>query len=760
MMWIFVRKNSKSAPEVTRSTRLLRLALVLTFGGWNLSPAWADDTPATISFRNDVMAVLSKAGCNLGTCHGNARGKGGFQISLRGQDPESDFRILTRDWLSRRTNAAEPERSLLLLKPTMQLAHEGGQRFAISSPEYQILRDWIAAGSPADSQETPRLTSLDVSPERQILEAPNWSVSLAVRARFSDGSIRDVNRFAVYEVGAPIADVSRMGEVRGISAGETVVLVRYLDQQVPVRLAFIPTRPDFVWSGPQPENAIDHFVFTKLREQKLLPSELCDDATFLRRASFDLIGTLPTAAEARAFTADTDVEKRSRLIEDLLNRPEYADWWALKWADMLRVEEKTLDAKGASVFHAWLRSAMAADKPLDELVHELIASRGSTYSEPASNFYRSLRDPFARSEAVGQLFLGVRLQCAKCHNHPFDRWTQDDYYAWGNVFARVDYKILENRRRDNNDTHEFAGEQIVFLKPDGDVADPRTGNPRRPKFLGEAAPEVAATDDRLLKLADWLTSANNDRFAQTLVNRTWRHLMGRGLVEPVDDFRATNPPTHPELLQALSAEFRSGGFRLKSLLRVIANSRTYQLSSVTNATNADDEVNYSHATVRRWSAEQLADALAAAMATPMPFRGYPEGTRAQQIAGVGAMFRREGGPLAGDEFLRVTGRPQRLQSCECERTDETTLAQAFQLISSELLNQMSNHPHNRAVRLAEHADLTAATDELFWSCLSRPATASEQAAVAKLVQRRSDRRTVLQDVLWSLITSHEFLLRR
>ncbi|OYW24068.1 MAG: hypothetical protein B7Z55_02895, partial [Planctomycetales bacterium 12-60-4] len=418
-----------------------------------LSPRLADgSTP--VSFRNEVMAVLSKAGCNLGTCHGNARGKGGFQLSLRGQDPESDYLTITRDWLSRRSNVTEPDHSLLLLKPTMQLAHEGGQRFAISSTEYMILRDWISAGMPADGREVPRLTGLDVSPDRQILESPEWTVSLTVRARFSDGSVRNVNRFAVYEVGTPIVEVSPEGEVRGESAGETVILVRYLDRQVPVPLAFVPARPEFVWKSPQSNNLIDRFVFEKLRDLKLEPSDVCDDTTFLRRAYFDLIGTLPTASEARAFVVDRSSDKRERLIDELLNRPEYADWWALKWADMLRVEEKTLDGKGTAVFHAWLRSAMADDKPLDQLVHELIASRGSTYSEPPANFYRALRDPFARAEAVGQLFLGVRLQCAKCHNHPFDRWTQDDYYAWGNVFARVDYKILENQRRDQNDSHE------------------------------------------------------------------------------------------------------------------------------------------------------------------------------------------------------------------------------------------------------------------------------------------------------------------
>jgi hypothetical protein len=711
-----------------------------------------------VSFRSDVMAVVSKAGCNQGTCHGNARGKGGFQLSLRGQDPANDHQVLTRDWLARRTNIAEQDRSLLLLKATMQMAHEGGQRFAIDSDEYRVLRDWIAAGCADDPADAPRPTVLDVSPTDVLLEAPQWDQPLRVRARFSDGSERELTSRAVYEVGSPIVEVTREGVIRGQTAGETVVLVRYLDLQVPVRVALIPERSDYVWQGPSPANVVDEHVFAKLRQLKLQPSERSDYATFLRRAHLDLIGVLPTADEARAFLADTSADKRARLIDALLERPEFADWWALKWADMLRIEEKTLDAKGATVFHQWLRQAFAEGRPLDEVVQQLLAARGSTYSQPEANFYRALRDPFDRAEAVGQLFLGVRLQCAKCHNHPFDRWTQDDYYAWSNVFARVDYKILENNRRDTNDKHEFDGEQIVFMPDEGDVKDPRTGKPRAPQFLGEPEP-VRDDADRLEQLADWLTRAGHDRFAQMLVNRTWRNLFGRGLVEPVDDFRATNPPTHPELLQDLAGELRSHGFDLRHLLRVMANSTTYQLSSIPNETNADDEVNYSRSTVRRLTAEQLADGLAVATGVSLPFQGFPEGTRAAELPGVGAMLRRRSSPQAGDELLRVFGKPPRLQSCECERTDETTLNQAFQLVSGGLLHELTSSDQNRIAGLSSRDPADAIT-ELYWHALSRAPTDAERQSLTEYVTRHRNRTAALQDVLWSLVTSHEFVLRR
>ncbi len=714
---------------------------------------------AEVSFRHDVMAVLSKAGCNLGTCHGNARGKGGFQLSLRGQDPDLDWQTLTRDWQSRRANLAVPADSLYLRKATMQIAHEGGRRFPIDSAEYRILHDWIAAGMPADPAKAARLQSLAVTPTEVLLESPQWSFSLEATARFTDGSTRDVSTMAVYEVGSPLVEVGPNGTVRGLTAGETVVLVRYLDQQQAVRVTLIPQRPALTNNRAPSTNSVDHFVNQKLMRLKLPASPPCDDATFVRRSTLDLIGTLPTAEEAQRFVNDASPAKREAWIDALMERPEFAEWWALKWADMLRVEEKTLDAKGAQVFHAWLRNAFAEDLPLDELVRQLIASRGSTYADPPSNFYRALRDPFARSEAVGQLFLGVRLQCAKCHNHPFDRWTQNDYYSWGNVFAQVDYKILENNRRDDNDKHEFDGEQLVIINDAGSVPDPRTDKPRPPQFLG--ASTATKDSDRLTALADWLTRPDNDRFAQMLVNRAWRQLMGRGLVEPVDDFRATNPPSHPELLQSLANELRSEGYRLKPLLKTIALSEAYQRSSTPTEENGDDEINYSHAVVRRLSAEQLADGMMQASGATVEFAGLPAGTRAGSLAGVGAMLRRKGGPQAGDQMLRVFGKPPRLQSCECERSDETTLAQAFWLLSGATVQRLIGDPRGIVAQLAkENLAPADAISQLYWRTLSRGPSDEELQAMTVYLREKSNRTTALEDILSALVTSPEFLLRR
>lgn len=737
---------------------------------------WCD--AAEISFRNDVMPVLSKSGCNLGTCHGNARGKGGFQISLRGQDPAGDYVVLTRDWLGRRTNPSRPDESLLLLKPTMQVAHEGGRRFEIGSSEYQILRDWIAAGTPEDSKTSPLLKSLVVTPRELFLEpdpASQWKSQLTVAATFSDGSRRDVTERVVYELSRPIAEVSPNGLVNGLQSGETTVLVRFQHLQVPVRLAFLEPRSNFQWTVPEPANVIDQQVHAKLKRLRMLPSPVCDDATFVRRIHLDLLGILPTAAEARTFVADRSLDKRARLIDELLQRPEFADWWALKWADLLRIEEKTLDRKGVENFHGWLRDAFATNKPLDTLVQEIIAARGSTYEVPPANFYRALRTSFERSEAVGQLFLGARLQCAKCHNHPFDRWTQDDYYSWASVFAAVDYKILENNRRDTNDQHEFDGEQIVVHGVTNAVKDPRSGKPRPPGFLGDKQ-NRGAQDEILQSLSTWMTS--NDRFVEVLANRTWQQVIGRGIVDPVDDFRATNPPSNPELLAELVQYLRGTGspathgqrglpgnprpaFSLRHLLRLILNSQTYQATSEPNDTNREDEANFSHTQVRRHSAEQLLDTISQVLDVPLKFSGYPTGPRAAQLPGVRVLRRREGSPTKADLFLTAFGKPPRLQSCDCERSDETTLTQTFQMVSGELVNQMLAEPGNRIGSLANSERTTEdVVQELYWTILTRSPTEDELNQTSRYITERSSRRKALEDVTWGLLNSHEFLLRR
>jgi hypothetical protein len=715
-----------------------------------------------VRFTSEVMAVLSKAGCNQGACHGNQNGKGGFKLSLRGEDPETDFQTLTHDMLGRRTDSLRPATSLLLQKATAGVPHEGGKRFGVDSLEYAILERWIAAGTPPDPANVPTVSRLEVTPHSQVLVEPADRVQLQVRATFSDGAVRDVTRLACYETSGMAVVVAADGLARRERMGESAILVRYLDQRATVQLAFVPARPGFTWKDVPENNFIDRHIAAKLKSLRMQPSELCPDSVFLRRAYLDTLGLLPTADEVRDFLADTRPDKRARLIDRLLERPEFADFWALKWSDVLRNEEKVLDRKGVQAFHHWIRQCIADGMPLNEFARELIAARGSTYSHPQANFYRALREPQARAEATAQVFLGIRLQCARCHNHPFDRWTQHDYHSLAAFFARVDYRIIENHRTDKLDTHEFDGEQVVFMTRDGEVKHPRSGAVLRPLFLGDRTPEFAAEQDRLQALADWIARPDNPFFARTQVNRIWFHLMGKGIVEPNDDFRASNPAVNGPLLEALTADFVAHKFDLRHLVRTIMNSRTYQLSSVPNDTNRDDETNFAHVGIRPLQAEQLMDSFAAVIGVPVKFSGYPLGVRACQLPGVPG-FRRQRGelPTPGEQFLKVFGKPERLLSCECERADDTTLNQAFQLLTGEMMNEMLSAPDNRIGKLlaAKKANRAIVT-EFYLTALCRPPTARELEATEALLERSKDRRAALEDVVWGLVNAKEFLLRR
>jgi hypothetical protein len=739
----------------TAATRLAPVTVVC----WLLA---APRLPAdTVSFRNDVMAVLSKAGCNAGACHGNQNGKGGFKLSLRGEDPAWDYAALTRDGLGRRTDRLHPAESLFLRKATATIPHEGGRRFAVDSPEYALLAAWVRAGTPADPPGTPALARLEVTPAEQVLLEPADGVPIRVAATFTDGSRRDVTRLAVYETSNQVATVAPDGTVRRQQMGETAVLVRYLDRQAVVRLAFVPARPGYTWHDVPEANFIDHHVFARLRALRLQPSDLCADSVFLRRAYLDTLGVLPTAAEARAFLDDPRSDKRTLLVDRLLQRPEFADFWALKWSDLLRSEEKVLDPHGVQVFHEWLRRCIVDGKPLNEFARDLIAARGSTYAEPAANFYRALRDPQARAEAVGQVFLGVRLQCARCHNHPFDRWTQDDYHSLAAFFARVQYRIVENNRRDKFDKHEFDGEQVVWLDREGEWTHPRSGAVMAPRFLGGPAPDLAPGADRLQALADWVAGPDNPFFARTQVNRVWYHLMGRGIVDPDDDFRASNPPVNEPLLEALRRDFVAHRFDLRHLVRTILLSRTYQLSAVPNDTNRDDETNSSHALVRPLQAEQLLDALTQVTGVPAEFNGQRAGVRAGQLAGVRGPGGRRQQATPGERFLRAFGKPDRLLSCDCERSDDATLGQALQLITGEMLNDMLGRSDNRLGKaLAAGKSDREMVEEFYLAALSRPPSERERAAATSLLHRGKDRRAALEDLVWGLVNAKEFLLRQ
>jgi hypothetical protein len=713
----------------------------------------------TPSYAHDVRAVFARAGCNQGTCHGNLTGKCGMKLSLRGENPAFDYLVFTRDLDGRRIDQASPDASLLLLKATGRVPHEGGVRFAPTSREYRTVRDWIAAGVPNDVDTMPALVRLEVEPRELWLTPPTRSATITATAVFADGRRRAVNDLAVFESTNPKIEVTRDGVVSSPGPGETTVVVRYLDGQATVPVAFVADRPDHAWTGPNPANFIDDLVFAQLKKLRIDASPICTDVEFLRRVHLDVCGILPTAAETRRFLADNAPDKRDRLIDALVQRPEFADWWALKWADLLRVEEKMLDKKGVKLFQGWIRESIASGKPLNKMAHELIAARGSTYEHPAANFYRSLRQPNVRGEAFAQVFLGIRMACAKCHNHPFDRWTQTDYHQLAAFFAQVTYKIGDNKRADKLDQHEFNGDQTVYLDPALEVKHPVTDVVLTPHYLGDAA-MVDAKADPLIALADWVADQKNPFFARAQANRVWAHLLGRGLVDPIDDFRQTNPPANEPLLAALATDLAEHEFDLRRLVKTIVRSRTYQLSARPTATNADDETHCSHALIRSLPAEALLDAIAQVTETKVTLPGLEPGKRAAQLASLPS-FRRGESAEGAVRFLRVFGKPERLLSCDCERSDATTLTQALTLLTGDLVNKSLTTSDNRIGRLiGAGAAKGEIVDELYLAALCRPPTREERTAFVSRIEAAADPRAAIEDVLWAILNSKEFLLRR
>jgi len=714
---------------------------------------------APLSFETDVMAVLSKGGCNAGTCHGNLQGKGGLLLSLRGQDPAADWSALVEAVAGRRVNRLEPERSLVLLKATAAVPHGGGRRFGTDAPEYDLLRRWIAAGATAPTQPGPLVVQLRVEPADAVLEGTTARLPLRVMADFADGRTADVSRMAVYEPSDALVGVSPDGVVDVGRHGVVSVFVRFLDGRAVARVALVPPRDATAWRGPEPRNLVDEEIFARLRELGVEPAPAADDLVFVRRLFLDLLGILPTPDEARGFAADPDEHKRERLVDTLLARPEWADVQAGIWGDLLRVEEKTLDARGVTVFHEWMRKAFADNVPLDRFARDIIVARGSTYDVPPANFWRAHRDPTLRSETVAQVFLGVRLQCAKCHNHPFDRWLQDEYHDWAAAFTGIDYEVLANDRPDKLDSHEFIGEQKVLVKALEELPNPRTGQAARPRWLGE---EPAAGDDRLEALARWLTAPGSRRFARAQVNRMWFHVMGRGLVEPVDDLRDTNPASHPRLLERLTDTFVASGHDVRALVRVLCTSRVYGLASrgagdVAADGLAADESLYARAIVRRRSAERILDAQTQVLGLAARFEGYPEGTRAGAVAGVERVRRQA---ADGDRFLRLFGRPERLLACECERSNEATLSQALDLVGGTHLHGRLVAGDNRVARLvAADRSPSEIVEELFWTALARPPTAAESAAAIAAFSAAGDPRGAAEDLVWALLNAKEFLFR-
>jgi hypothetical protein len=708
------------------------------------------DWTRPVSFRTEIVPLLSKAGCNMGACHGNFNGKGGFRLSLRGDDPMFDFQSLTHDQFGRRLSTVAPERSLIIRKPTATLAHEGGMRFARNSTEARTLLQWIASGASDDQAVAPQVRSLRVYPAERIAAPGELEQQVVVTAEFTDGATRDVTRQAAFDISDPTrVEVSVDGLVQARGPCETAVAVRYMTGRGTSRLAFLADRPRFSWQGPHADHPIDTFVFAKLRALRINPSALSDDSVFLRRAYLDATGRLPDPDESRAFLADRDPEKRSKLIDRLVDYPEFADFWALKWADLLRNEEKTMGDKGAWVFQRWLRDQIAGDVPLDELVRRLIAGLGSTWQNPPSSFYRTNRDPMTAAESVGQVFLGIRLQCARCHSHPFDVWTQDDYYGLAACFANVARKQLDNARKDGFDQHEINGDEVIYLAGRPQMVQPRSGTLLRPKVLHGPVIEPTSAGNTLERLAEWLTR-RNPQFRRNLANRVWYHLFGRGIVEPVDDFRDSNPPSNPALLDAVTTAFEANGMRLKPLVAWIMKSRTYQLSATPDPTNVEDEANFSRAAVRLLSAEVLLDAVSQVLEVPERFPRAPASLRAAQLPGAS-------GSVA---FLKTFGKPDRLLTCECERSEMTTLAQAFQMINGETVRRKLDARDNRiGRRLAAGSDDTKLLSEIYLAALCREPTEAERTTMMAHVRGAIPQRKAWEDVVWALLNSKEFLLR-
>jgi hypothetical protein len=703
--------------------------------------ARADETP--VDFRTDVIAALSHVGCNSGACHGSPQGKNGFRLSLRGYDPSLDLHTLTRAEMGRRVDRQRPENSLFLLKATGRVPHQGGVLLKKDDPAYQILLRWVAEGC-CDAGTAP-LERLEVSPERRRLAGDATEQQLTVRAHFKSGEVRDVTRLAVFSLNdAEAASVTPTGLVRFKQTAEVSVLVRYLDRFTSARLTFVRPDSKFVFTAPKSTNYIDDLVFARQRELQLLPAPVASDEVFLRRVYLDVIGALPTADEARAFLDSKDADRRAKVIDRLLERDEFAQFWALKWADLMRGSPTTLSERGVHSFHRYLVRAVADDRPMDAFARELLTGLGNTLHKPAASFYRVSRTPDECAETFAQLFLGVRMQCAKCHNHPFENITQTDYYGLAAFFAQVQHKGAKF----------MLDDEIIYLAPGREVQNPQTRKNQEPLAFGTSPGKLTPDDDRRQKLADWLTQADNPYFAPSLVNRAWYHLFGQGIVEPVDDFRATNPPSNPELLSALSADFVKHGYRLKPLLRAILNSKAYQLSGngpTQSASAARADRYFTRARVKMLTAEQVLDAVSQATGVPETFKGHPLGTKAIELA--------EGG--IEHPFLQAFAKPVRDVTCECAREEDPSLPQMLHLLNNAGLLSKLKSPKNRlAVWLRDETDVKRVVENLYLATLSRRPTAAEVDVATRHVTRlKGDRATAMQDLQFALVNSAEFLLR-
>jgi hypothetical protein len=701
-----------------------------------------------VTFERDVVPILTRAGCNAGACHGKARGQNGFALSLLSYDADFDYHAIVNEARGRRVFTAAPEFSLLLRKPSAQMPHGGGKRLDAGSPDYDVLRRWIVAGLPRTPANAPKLLRIAVEPNERILDA-NKAQQLLVMAHYSDGSARDVTHRATFQSNeSPIAAVNADGLIQaGPLPGEAAVMTRFMEKFAVCNVS-IPLAGDVpaeLYGRLPRHNFIDGHVWDKLQRLGITPSEPASDGVFLRRAYLDVIGRLPAPAEVRAFLADNAADKRAKLVDRLLERPEYADYWANKWADLLRPNPYRVGIKAVYNLDAWLRDAFRKNKPYDQFVRELLTAKGSTFRNGAAVLFRDRREPDEITTIVSQLFLGVRLDCARCHHHPFEVWGQDDFFSLAAYFARI------GRKGTGLSPPISGGEEIIVTGNRGEVRHPVTNKVLAPRPLGGAPATIDEDRDPRAALAEWITSDDNPYFARVLVNRVWADLMGRGLVEPVDDLRATNPPSNGPLLDALAAEFRKQRYDLKTLIRTIMTSHVYGLSSAPSKRNVADTRNYSRHYRQRLRAEVLLDAVSDITQVPETFAAAPPGSRAMELWTVRTQ----------SIFLDSFGRPDPNQDPPCERSSDTTVVQALHLMNAPNLHRKVTADSGRAAALAKSAKTPPEiVEELYLLVYGRLPAAEEKADCVKLFEEKDvTRRQATEDLLWALLNTPEFIFK-
>jgi hypothetical protein len=716
------------------------------------------DENLPINFPNQVVPVFTKLGCNSGGCHGKASGQNGFKLSLLGYEPDLDFTSIVKEARGRRLMLSAPDSSLFLLKATGLVPHGGGKKMEKDSDEYRLVRRWIAAGTPYGKETDPTVAKITVFPEHRVMTRQNKQ-QFAVYAHYTDGTVEDITRRAQYDSNDPeIATVDAGGLIRTLNlSGEAAIMARYQGHVSVVR-ATVPLGakvPD--WQFPA-QTVVDQYTAKKWKDLGLVPSDIAGDEAFLRRAYLDLTGTLPTPMQVREFAADKDPKKRDALIDRLVESPEYAYYFANKWADILRVKRgregnAMQRAQGTFAFHNWIREAVAADKPYDEFVRDILGATGDESRNPPTVWYKDLQQPEQFVDDTAQVFLGLRIACANCHHHPYEKWSQDDYWGLAAFFGRVGKKQIPIPGQQNQ-----ANVSVVYSKPDGGVTNKRTQKAAAVKPLDGAPMDIERGEDPRQRLVDWMADPQNPFFARAVANRYWAHFFGRGIVDPLDDMRVTNPPSNPELLDSLAKALVDSKFSLKALVKTICKSRTYQLSAVPNEFNKHDKQAYARYYPKRMGAEVLLDAVCQVTDSPTQFGGLPQDRFAPKRA---IMLPDES---FNSYFLDVFGRPQRISACECERVSEANLAQALHLLNSDEIQTKLSRQNGRADALANAKDArpdAEKVEELFlWAFARKPTADDLKAALAHIEKHKAAKKTAYENIIWALLNTKEFVFNQ